>query len=523
MRRMIKESRHPKITIPVWSLFILLASVIILMYSSSFTTDYLMNDEISIIGQKSDPMLVSIIDFFRTGRPFAGMFRTIVFNFTGLNPVRVQHIRFLNVCYIVFFGSVLMFFLWKRSRQPLFSFLIILFFISQLSIQAVAGYSLVLISFHLAIWLSLGAFYLYFYRYSSVSKTFLYIIVFLMFLVALHTFQVYAFFCMIPLSYYILSSKNLDIRRITVFIGLAFVGFLISFIIFRLAFRNESFGTYFLVKDSFEGLQYPLQVFVNAINPLTYWSAFKIWTYPYPFHNLAPLGKMKIIAAMIVMGLWLGLAASAFFAEWNGKNKKQKRQIIIKWIFVLICLLFCGIFILADSPVRIINHRAHLLLPFTGVVIFTAAYSLQILASRFRFMRNEIIKAAGIIFIIFTVFGAQRGLSQGIVDLRQNQLNFIRTEISAKPRTEIRDVIVFIPEPFRHISLREPNEVWFGQFLSHPKRLAKKSLYIYAMHSLGMETGKRKVLIVYKRPESVPTDAVIVDWGKYIRAQQVHK
>lgn len=512
------KSPRSEVSIPVWSLFIILTAGLFLMYSSSFTTDYLMNDELSIIGQKSDPMLVSIFDFFRTGRPFAGISRTLAFNYAELDPGRIQHIRFLNICFIVFFGIALMYFLWKRSRNPLFSFFVILLFMSQLSVQAVAGYSLVLIGFHFAIWLSLGAFYLYFYKDKHVSKAFLYTIILLMFLTAMHTFQVFAFFCMIPLSYYILSSKNLKVRRIIVFLGLAVAGFLFSFFVFRLAVHNESFGTYYLVKDSLEGLRNPGEVLTNALNPMAYWSSFKIWTYPYPFHNLAPLGKLKITLAMIMMGLWLSVNGGAFFIEWSRQDRKQKKQIIIKWMLVLVCLLFCGVFILADSPVRIINHRAHVVLPFAGVVLFMAAYSLQVLASRFRSIQSKVVTGTVITLIILTAFGAQRGLSQGIVDLRQNQLNFVRTELSSKTKDNIRQVIVVIPEPFRYIRLHEPSEIWFGQILSHPRRLAKKSLYIYAMHTLGMESENRDIIILSKPPESIPSDAVIIDWAKYIRA-----
>lgn len=514
-----KTAFFESIKLPNWMIFIVLFTASFFMYSSSFTTDYLMNDELALIGQKADPIQVAVEDFYRFGRPVWGFFRTLVFNFSEYNPIRIQHMRFVNFILIISFCLGLIYFLWERSKNLPFTFFVMLFFMSQLSIQALNGYSLIVLGYHFSILLSFSSFIFYFYvlENRNISPWLEGLAIFILLFLAMHTFQGFANFCMIPLSFYILFSKKLESKRIFRYYGLVFCSFLISSLVFFTAASNSSFGVYHLVKTSLFSLNNnPLKILLNALNPLTYWSAFKVWTFPYPFHHLVPSGTLKMTISTLLLVLWVFLLAAAFFIELTTRSNGRNKFIAIKWVLLILCILFSGVFILADSPDQITNHRAHLLLPFNGVIVFTAAYSLKILSSKFTIMRTKAFLGLSITLIILSAFGAQRGLSQGIVETRQNQLNFVRTELSQNNPDEFDKVIVFIPKGFIIKNRKEPNDYWFGQILPHPKRLSLKNLYIYSLHTLGIEISTKEIKFVAERPESLAANEVLIDWSKYL-------
>jgi hypothetical protein len=515
----VKASFFESVKVPSWITFVVLFAALFLMYSSSFTTDYLMNDELALIGQKADPMQMAIQDFYRFGRPVWGFFRTLIFNFSEYNPIRVQHMRFVNFFLISLFGLGLTYFFWDRSKNVIFTFFVVVFFMSQLPIQALNGYSLIMLGYHFSILLSFSSFILYFYilENKNISLWVEGLGIFILLVLAMFTFQGFANFCMIPLSFYILFSKKLESKKIFRFYGLIFLSFLFSILIFTTATQNSSYGTYHLVRTSLFSLNNnPLEIAVNGLNPLTYWSAFKIWTFPYPFHHLAPMGKLKIIISIVLMALWVFLLAAAFFIELTKTVNGRKKYAVQKWSLIILCIFFSGIFILADSPNSIVNHRAHLLLPLNGVVIFTAAYSLKTLSSKYKILKKKALLGLSITLIILSAFGAQRGLSQGIVDIKQNQMNFIRAELSQKNPDEFNKVIVFIPKDFKIENIREPSDYWFGHILPHPKRLALRNIYIYALHTLGIEIYTKKIKFVHQRPESLAANELLIDWSKYL-------
>ena len=105
---------------------------------------------------------------------------------------------------------------------------------------------------------------------------------------------------------------------------------------------------------------------------------------------------------------------------------------MLKWFWALLCLCFGAIFIIADSPLRVSNHRPHIVTTFVGVYMFIGAYALRILYTSFKPFRSPYAKGIGIFLVIMTAFGAQSGLLRGIVDNRQDQIDFIRTELSMK-------------------------------------------------------------------------------------------
>jgi len=126
-----------------------------------------------------------------------------------------------------------------------------------------------------------------------------------------------------------------------------------------------------------------------------------------------------------------------------------------------VCLGFGALIIIADDPLKVIDHRPHITMTFVGVCIFMGAYALQVLSSSYRIFRTAFLKGLGILLVVLTAFGAQSGLQRGIVDLRQDELDFIRTELSAKSPKEYKKIVVVLPSS--NLCITEPCNKWFGE------------------------------------------------------------
>ena len=140
-----------------------LVATLYLMYSPAFLTDYLMGDEWAVIGWRGNLRRDAIDGFFYWGRALFGIYSTLVYRFVRYDPLRIQLVRFLNFAGFAAIAVVLFIFLKRRTQSPLFSYLVVVFLLSQPPFQAAMGFSLQLISnTQPAMWLSLLAFYIYF-------------------------------------------------------------------------------------------------------------------------------------------------------------------------------------------------------------------------------------------------------------------------------------------------------------------------------------------------------------------------
>ena len=142
--------------------------------------------------------------FFLSGRGLLGLYMKWVYDFVGYDTSRIQFVRFINFVSISVIAILLMNFLGERMKSRQVAFFVVLFFLSQNSFQGLMGYSLQLISFSQpAIWLSLLAFYFYFYLFEKnhIPKYLQAGSVFIILMLAMQSAQTYAFFAVIPMSY----------------------------------------------------------------------------------------------------------------------------------------------------------------------------------------------------------------------------------------------------------------------------------------------------------------------------------
>jgi len=497
---------------------IALVGILYLMYSPAFLADYLMNDEWGNIGSRDCLREAFRSAFFVWGRSLFGVYSTLVYRFVGYDPFRIQVVRFLNFASFAAIAIFLFTFLRKKTQNALFSFLIVLFLFSQPSFQGGMAYSLQMISnTQPAIWLSLLAFCIYFSsRCERIGPRLRIATVFLCLALAMQSTQTYAFFSMVPLSYLTLCDWNKQRRKIIEFLAVASVVFLVSTLAYKAGlhyWHTHGKHGYALGEEGVRALgKHPIRVFVQALNPATYWNAFEVWNYPFPFHSTHPLGTIKVAAAYCVMTAWAILICWALRTEIQGCTSEERRETLYKWFAMLVCLAFGALFVVADSPLTSREHRPHVVITFVGVAIFAAAYSCRTLALKYPSLRSTISQAVGICVVAMIAFGAQAGLVRGYVNNRAEQLNFVRTELMRAELPAYRTILVILPQ--QNDCITEPCGPWAGHAVQD--HVALPGGYHYVLAALGTAPESKTITIVPQRPDIIDRDTVVIDWQRYI-------
>jgi len=498
-----------------------LAGTLYLMYSSVFLTDYLMNDEWQLIGSRSSLVQSAREAFFFWGRGLFGIYCTLVYRFVGYDPFRVQIIRFVNFASLVTIALLLFLFLAKKARNVWLSFFVILFLYSTGSLQEAMAYSLQLISnMQPAMWLSLAAFYIYFcVDERRLAKPLRLGASFLFLIAAMQSTQTFAFFAMVPLTYIALSDWKNQRRKIIEFIVVAVLVLIVSTLTYKVALNylhTHGRQGYPLAEGSIDTAgQHPLEVLFHAVNPFAYWSAFEIWSYPFPFHFVPPIKNWRIGTAMCVMGSWTLLLLGTIIIEAREGTIQERIEVFGKWLAVFVCIGLDAVFIVADSPLATIEHRPHMVLTFAGIAIFAAAYCLQVIAARYPALGGKLFKTAGILFVAIVAMGAQAGTLRGYVDNRMQLLNFIRTEVMSKDPSSYRNIIVVVPD-----SGPEPRGVWRGHPIQRQMHMTREGAYRYVLAAMGIEPESKKITFVSDKPGEIPADSLLIDWQKYVAARQ---
>lgn len=374
-------------------------------------------------------------------------------------------------------------------------------------------------------WLSLLAFYIYFcWRRERIGPCLRTVAVFLCLLLAMQSTQTYAFFCMVPLSYLTLCDWNNQRRKILQFLALSGVVFLVSTLAYKAGLHywhiHGKHG-YPLGEEGVRALgKHPITVLLQALNPATYWSAFEVWNYPFPFHFTHPLGTMKVIAAYCVMIAWVILIGWALRTEIYGCTHEARRETLFKWLALLGCLAFGALFVVADSPLASREHRPHVVITFVGVAIFAAAYSCRTLALKYGSFKRKISQAVGISAVAMIAFGAQAGLLRGYVNNRAEQLDFVRTELMKAEPSACRNIVVVLPQ--RNDCITEPCGPWAGHAVQD--HVALREGYYYALATLGIAPKSKTITFVPQRPDIPHADTVVIDWQRYTLAHygQMH-
>ena len=332
----------------------------------------------------------------------------------------------------------------------------------------------------------------------------------------------YAFFSIIPVAYLALTDWENKKKKIIQFLLISITVLVISIIAYKVSLEFLPEVEMQAYKRGELGLsaisEKPLEVFLIAINPRTYWSVFKFWTFPYPLQNMPPLlNIVEKILSLIIMIMWIGIVVVAFFTEMKNAQK-EKREIILKWFTVLCYFGLGAIFIIADSPLAIIDHRPHLILTLSGLVVFTGAYALDRLKANYQLFRSVYLHALMGIVVLVSAFGAQSGVLRNIVNIHVQQIAFIRSELLEKDPSSYNTVIVILPK--WNDCITEPCGPWFGSNTDANWHLQRPGAYRYVLATLGADPEKKITYVFYGLSTALPPDAVVVNWNKYAKEQQ---
>ena len=493
------------------------------MYSSTFLTDYLMRDEWTDIGNKTRVIPAMRWSYNTYGRGLFGLYQKWVYDFVGFDTARIEIVRFLNLLSLALVAAYLLQFLQARTKHRALGFFTVLFFLSQPAFQVLMGYSLQLIANTLpAIWLSLLAFHLYFQVFERfrLPEALQAIIVFVILALAMQSTQTYAFFAVIPLAVLALSDWKANRRKIIPFLSLAVAVLLLSTIVYKisLGYLHAAGGQgYKLGEEGLSALSNnPLSVALTALNPLAYWSAFKVWTFPYPFEHVPPLGESAQQALGIaVMVVWMGLIAGAVLTELKTSAPEDRKATVQKWLAVVVCFALAAVFVVADSPTAVIDHRPHVLLTFSGLVCVTGAYALGVLGSRVPALGNRLAGVAGALVVLMVALGAQSGTLRNLVQSHRAQIDYVRSALVSKDPNRYRNVVIVLPS-LPDVCPAEPCGPWYGETLPDPTHAREPAGYQYALATVGANPNKKKLIFVQERPVAVPEDAVLIDWDAYL-------
>jgi hypothetical protein len=493
------------------------------MYSSTFLSDYLMNDEWINIGMTRIDIGQEVVsNFFRFGRGLLGIYIPFIYGFVSYDPARVQFIRFINFALVASIAFLLFRFLERRKISGGFAFFIMLFWLSQPSFQGLMGYSLQSISVSQpSIWLSGLAFYLYFFVFERrrLPKVLEWAIVFVLLTLAMQSTQVFAFFATIPVSFLALTDWKNRKNRVISFLMIAFAVLIFSTITYKIGldFMHTQGGSGYPPGEEGVGalITNPINVILTALNPLAYWSVFKIWTFPYPLQNIPPLRQPTELAiSILVMVAWLAIIFSSIFIERRGSPKEAGRNVLSKWFAVLLCLGLNAVFLIADSPEKIIEHRPHILLTLSGLVVFSGGYALQVLASKYAFLQDKLVRSLAGIVVVAIAFGAQSGVLRNMVDNNMRQMDFMRSELmGAGPLTDYNDIIVVLPR--WNGCVAEPCGAWMGKIMEGPLHISEPAAYRYALSTLGVSPAGKNITFVQQKPNIIPDNTIVIDWNKY--------
>ncbi len=501
---------------------LLLFCALLLIYAPGFTIDYLTNDEVGMIG-------TSWRDYDFTyhalahGRPLS-FYRPFIYSFVDYSPAKIQLMRFAFFLGMAALAIVLMRFLALESKRPWFSLFTILFLFSQLPFQTFSGFSLDLVSYVLpTLSLSLLAFWLHYYvlprkrlpAWLAVG------IVFLLLFAAMQSAQTWAFFAMAPAVFLVLSGDRRRLAQTRSFILIGVAALLLSVPVFLAgldALADQGRQGYSMGEGIFTvAKKSPLQLVGHTLNPRTYWSAFKLWNHPYPFHDTAASEARRHDLSMGVFAIWLVLGLGAFATELRDRDQ-ERRDVVAKWLAAFACMGFGAFVLVAASPVWVREFRAHLTLVLSACVIFIGAHSLLVLQRRFTLFRSSATRGLAIGLVLATAFGAQAGFLRGYVETRADQLDFIRTELAAK-RPAQYDRIVVILGPRRNFCVTEPCDGYSGRVTHSWWHARRPERYRYAMSTLGLEPDRKPILVVEGEFTPGPRD-LVVDWTKYVRARR---
>lgn len=521
---MLETPAQTRKTLASWRPDALLVLALMLIYASTYTSEYLMQDELSRVGvQERDAMATGVKTFLSQGRFFAGFGVASAFEFAGVDPFRIRLLRWLCVAGFALIAIAVRRFVRRSWPSHWRSTTLVLLLFTQLPTQAAIGCGATFIVVYLpAAVLSLLALRIVYWegapRWLSPGARAAAALVVL--LLAMQANQSYAVFAVVPLLAPTLADWPASKRRSLTFLSVCLAALVVSGVTYKAAIAQSNIGGYAVAERAMGALsQQPFEVAKTALDPATYWSAFRFWSFPFPFDRIADLGSKERSLALVVMGLWVLLLGSAVSLEWSAAESAARREVALKWLAALACLGFGAFPIVADSPFRAIEHRPHIPFVLVGVTLFMAAHALRVLAGRAPVLAGAGGRVATLSLLAFFACGAQAGVQRNVVALHADRLAYMRQALAVD--RPVQAIVVVLPR--RNYCPYEPCNDWMGLLVPDKNHIRAKGGYRYALATVdgGSDPNLPIVFLTYKEAQSaaLPEGAAVVDWDRFVLAR----
>ena len=512
---------------PRWLTALLLVVCLYLVYSPTFLSDYLIVDELGSIGRPDQPIATRMLgSFLSYGRGLFGLYNELVYRFVRYDTFRIQLVRFLNVAAAAALAVVVLRFAERRSDSRYFAFGLAMLLFCQPGVQVSMACGLQCISnLQPAIWLSVLAWWIHFSSRGAAASTWAAVArprtvaAWLVLMLAMQSTQTFALFSLVLVAYSAIVEWPARRREIAAYLLVASAALVASWAIYRVGLGHlHAVGQtgYDLGENALAAESNLLAVVGSAVNPLRYWSAFELWSFPFPWHATSPLLWRASTLGYAVGVAWLASVGGAIATELRESPPGARGAVAWKWLAVGACLALGAVFMIADSPRAIVEHRPHVTMTFTGVVIVTWAGALAILARRYRILRRVPAMVLAGALVLLTAWGAQADVFRGLVVKRMEQLTFIRTELGERHGGDLANIIVVLPRSNRCVT--EPCRAMMGRSVSFRNHLMRENVYRYALATIGESPNGKAISFVTERPLSVPPGTAIVDWNSYVAA-----
>ena len=502
------------------------------LYSHAFTSDYVMKDEMALVGwaprwPMQSPLAWGAELWRLSGRWLGGFLWNLPFAFAADDPARLRLVRFTLVVILAITAVVTRRLLDRTFHAPAATTLLVLAIFTQGPFWSYAGYGAGTFSNVSSLLLALAAFALVVPRGtdSAVASWPRLAWAFACLCVVMQIHQGLAIFGLVPLVAAVLADWPRRARQSWSLLLLVVLALAVSMALYKwnlasLHAKGES--GYDRGESAMTLLNSPLAALRIALDPRHYWPAFKLWSFPYPFERVRVLGGRTVDWAVRIMTAWAALVVLAAVLEAR-RSAWTAPAIAAKWATFLACLGLAVLPILADEPGRIPHFmiRPHTSTVAVGVVLVAGAWSLRTISARWPQRARRLLAVAAVAVVATWCVGARSSLRRGLVAPGVAQLAFARSALAGEGRVSR----ILVVAPSRNGCVYEPCDGWSGGLAQDPLHVVFPGFHRWA---LALERGRIEPppeVVALSRPPALPRPEgeVVVDWNEFVRAQARRK
>jgi len=502
------------------------------LYSHAFTSDYVMKDEMGMVGWAPRWPVQSPVEWGAdiwklSGRWLGGFLWNLPFALAADEPARLRLVRFALVMILAITAVVTRRLLDRTLHAPAATTLLVLAIFAQGPFWSYAGYGAGTFWNVSGLLLALAAFALVVPRGadSAVASGPRLATSFACLSVVMQIHQGLAMFGLVPLVAAVLADWPHRRRQSWSLLFLVVAALAVSVTLYKwnlASLHARAEVAYDRGEKAMALANSPLAALRVALDPRHYWPAFRLWSFPYPFERVRELGGRTVAWSLRIMTAWAILVAVAAVLDAR-RPGATAAGIATKWATFLACLGLAVLPILADEPARIPHSgiRPHTSIVAVGVVLVTAAWAGWTISARWPQRARDLLALAALVAVATWCAGARSSLRRGLVAPAVAQLAFARSALAGEgPVSRI-----LVVAPSRNGCVYEPCDGWSGDLAPDDGHVRRPGFPRWA---LSLERGRIEPppeVVILSRPPALPRPEgeVVVDWNEFVRSQARRK